>query len=518
MHTSGSHLPGKTVSVLTPPGSRRGVRRRARSAPAPAAILTFGCLALGALSLLLSAGLTIDPWGWVLWGREVAHLSLDTAGGPPSWKPLPVLLTTPLSVLGGAAPTAWLLLARSAGIGALLMTFLLARSIAGWPAGILAALAVPLLPEAMHGFLHGYSEGLLLCLVLGAVELHTRDRVGAALALGTLAALDRPEAWAAVVVYAAWAWGRRRLPPGALAAAVAIPPVLWLGGDVWGSGNALYGARSAQGITRAAHQSVATLLSQGFGGGLLALPLLAAIAVLRALPRRQAPVLVPAAVAAGWIGLVVALTALGYPASGRFLVAPEALLCALAGGGAVAIVAAARRRPAAGVAAACLVLAAFAWPAIGRWPAVSGEASAAGPESRLQDGVRAAVRPLRPVARDGVRLGLPVEYHWTRSAIAWELDLHLDAVRGAPGAGAPHALVLIGPRAAKSVRRRAGWRVCTFRGRVRGASELEPLLRACVRGRGLSWVNLPRSLPTRREYSRNLDRVYHLWDRVAPEE
>ena len=481
MHTPGSHLPGRTVPAVTPPGPVT-VRRRGLPVAAPAAILTCGCLALGALSLLLSAGLTIDPWGWVVWGREVAHLTLDTSGGPPSWKPLPVLFTTPLSLLGGAAPTVWLLLARSAGIGALLLTFLLARRIAGWPAGILAALAVPLLPEAMHGFLHGYSEGLLLCLVLGAVGLHIRDRVGAALALGTLAALDRPEAWAAAAAYAGWAWRRGRVSPRALAAAVAIPPILWLGGDLWGSGNALYGARSAQTITREAHESVGSVLSQGFGGGLLALPLLAAIAVLRALPRREGAVLVPAAVAAGWIALVLALTALGYPASGRFLVAPEALLCTLAGAGGVALVAAARGRPAATVAAACVLLAACAWPAIGRWPAVSGEASAAGPEARLQDGLRAAARPLRPIARDGARFGVPVEYHWNRSAIAWELHLHLDAVRGVPGRGAPYAVVLSGPRATTSVERRAGWRVCTFRGRARDASALVPLLRACAHG------------------------------------
>jgi hypothetical protein len=483
MHIPGSHLPGRTVSVLTPRGSRRGERRRERPAPAPAVILTCGCLALGALSLLLSAGLTIDPWGWVLWGREVAHLRLDTAGGPPSWKPLPVLFTTPLSVLGGAAPTLWLLLVRSAGIGALVLTFVLARRIASWAAGILGALAVPLLPEAMHGFLHGYSEGVLLCLVLGAVELHIRDRAGAALALGTLAALDRPEAWAAVVVYAAWARRRRRLRPAALAAAVAIPPVLWLGGDLWGSGNALYGARSAKEITSAAHQSVASVLSGGFGHGLLVLPLLAAVAVLRAVPRRESSVLVPAAVAVGWIALLLTLTALGYPASGRFLVSPEALLCALAGAGALAILEAARGRPGPSVAVASLVLAACAWPAIGRWPAVSGEASAAGPEARLQDGLRAAVRPLRPVAGDEARLGLPVEYHWNRSAIAWQLDLRLNAVRGVPGPGAPHAIVLVGPRATGSVQRRAGWRVCTFRGRARDASELVPLLRACAGGR-----------------------------------
>jgi len=76
--------------------------------------LVVACLALAALSLVTPSVPTTDPWGWIVWGREVAHLDLDTSsGGSPSWKPLPVLLTTPLSVLGDALPELWLAAARA---------------------------------------------------------------------------------------------------------------------------------------------------------------------------------------------------------------------------------------------------------------------------------------------------------------------------------------------------------------------------------------------------------------------
>jgi hypothetical protein len=65
--------------------------------------LAAASLALAAVSLLLPWALAFDPWSWLVWGREVTRLELDTAGGP-SWKPLPVVATTILTLAGGAAP------------------------------------------------------------------------------------------------------------------------------------------------------------------------------------------------------------------------------------------------------------------------------------------------------------------------------------------------------------------------------------------------------------------------------
>src|SRR3712207_1440406 len=98
------------------------------------------CFALAAISLLEPSAPTYDPWAWIICGREVMHLDLDTVSGP-SWKPLPVMLTAPFSLLGDdVAPALWLVVARAGSLGALIVTYRLAARVAGAAAGLLAAL------------------------------------------------------------------------------------------------------------------------------------------------------------------------------------------------------------------------------------------------------------------------------------------------------------------------------------------------------------------------------------------
>ena len=61
-----------------------------------------GCLAIAAVSLLFPSTPTYDPWAWIMWGREIVHLDLVTEGGP-SWKPLPVIVTTLSAPFGEAS-------------------------------------------------------------------------------------------------------------------------------------------------------------------------------------------------------------------------------------------------------------------------------------------------------------------------------------------------------------------------------------------------------------------------------
>jgi hypothetical protein len=70
---------------------------------------------LGAATLLVPATLGYDAWAWTVWGRQLAHLDVDTTAGP-SFKPLPVLVLAPLSVLGGATPVVWMGLMRAAAV------------------------------------------------------------------------------------------------------------------------------------------------------------------------------------------------------------------------------------------------------------------------------------------------------------------------------------------------------------------------------------------------------------------
>ena len=63
---------------------------------------------LGAVGLLLVSTVVVlwartrpgyDPYGWLVWGYQTLHLSLDL-GGAPSWKPLPYLFTVPFALAG----------------------------------------------------------------------------------------------------------------------------------------------------------------------------------------------------------------------------------------------------------------------------------------------------------------------------------------------------------------------------------------------------------------------------------
>ena len=59
--------------------------------------------------------------------------------GGPSWKPLPVVFTTPLSITGSAAPALWLIIARAGGLLAVAGAAVLATRLGGtlrrgrWP-------------------------------------------------------------------------------------------------------------------------------------------------------------------------------------------------------------------------------------------------------------------------------------------------------------------------------------------------------------------------------------------------
>src|SRR6266545_7281706 len=95
---------------------------------AASARLLAACVVLAALSLLAPSAPTTDPWRWIVWGREVLHLQLSTVvPGAPSWKPLPVLVTTPLALAGGSAPALWLLFARAGALASLVAAARLAK-------------------------------------------------------------------------------------------------------------------------------------------------------------------------------------------------------------------------------------------------------------------------------------------------------------------------------------------------------------------------------------------------------
>lgn len=306
---------------------------------APLTVVVAGCLVVAGLSLAFRASIAFDPWTWLVWGREVAGWRLDTTGGP-SWKPLPVLVTTVLAPLGGLAPTAWLVVARAMGLLALALTYRLAKRFAGPVAGILAAALLVIAPDGGPRFLRTLAEGhsapAEAAFALLAVEAHLDDRRAHALVFATALALLRPEAWPFLLGYAAWLWWRDPARRLLIAVMLALVPLLWFGGDWWGSGSPLHGAGTAQVISDGPLDRLVSALDRVARVVVAPAWVAAAFAVGRAVRRRERELPALAGLAAAWAALVVVMSVLlGYAALSRFLLPAGAVLCVLAGVGLV---------------------------------------------------------------------------------------------------------------------------------------------------------------------------------------
>jgi hypothetical protein len=329
-------------------------------------------LIVASLSLLIPSTPSYDPWSWLVWGREVAHVNLQTTGGP-TWKPLPVIFTTIFSLFGKAAPDLWLVVARAGALMAVGMVFKmcvrLTRQLAvfddeeaprSWigPA-VLAGLVATFGLTFAGGFITssalGYSEGLMTALVLIAVDRHLDGKHRQAFAVGFAAALDRPEIWLFWGPYGLWLFWK---DPGArklVIALFALIPVLWFLPEYWGSGHFFRGVTRAHTprsnsaafancpfCTEFAKHAWPTVPSRTKGVAILA-GLIAAAGLWRAYraggraalstPRRQAMagIAIAAALGFGWWVVISVMTQIGFSGNDRYLILGAALV-EIAGG------------------------------------------------------------------------------------------------------------------------------------------------------------------------------------------
>jgi hypothetical protein len=296
---------------------------------------TLTCLALASVSLLVASEPVYDAWSWLVWGRELTHLQLDTTSGP-AWKPLPVLLAAALSLAGDVAPPLWLVLVRAAWLASLLLAAQIAFVLAAdrpralrLAGAAFAAACVVLLGDAVMPWSRqvagGMAEPLLVALVLGAVRGGLADRWRTALVLGALAALVRPEAFALLAIFGLWCWRHDpRVRPLVVVVVLGVP-ALWLLPELLADGRG--GAQRAQTGTSDPLEAL---------GWAAVLPLAVAWPLaLAALGERRARVL--AAVAGGWIAIVAAMTLAGFAGLPRFMAPAAALVAVLGGAGLAAL-------------------------------------------------------------------------------------------------------------------------------------------------------------------------------------
>ncbi len=466
----------------------------------------IGAVAL--LSLLVAFAPAYDPWAWLVWGREVVALDLDTEAGP-SWKPLPVMITSLLTVTGDAAPQLWLAVARAGWLAAAMLAGLLAAQLL-FPRRTATALAVRFAPRRVRGarlaaaliaaggvlllhdeftpwtrqFAGGLSEPLLVALVLGAIERHLALRPVQAFGLGVAAALLRPEAWPFLALYGAYLW---RLDPrfrrlvGAGGATVAL---LWTVPDLLGSGSVLTGADRAREATGSPPFEALEAIGRSLNLVLAGLLVAATYAVLSARQQGERALVLLAAGALAWVGVVAVLAAVGYAGLPRFAAAAGAIGCVLGAVGVVRMLAAIDgmravdpRRRWAIVATACLLALLGGQAAIRAAETVGDVDDALAYATRVDD-LSSQVSELG--ARRLVDCGPVASTDFlTQTALAWFVEEPIDAVsirvKTAPAQGtafvystAPAALARMIEDSGQRVDARGGWEAysisCTEQG------------------------------------------------------
>ncbi|MGB2711124.1 MAG: hypothetical protein WBC33_06370 [Conexibacter sp.] len=311
------------------------------------ALLASAALALGALSLLYPSTPTYDPWAWIVWGREIVHLDLQTTGGP-SWKPLPVIFTAVFSLFGDAAPDLWLVVGRGGAVLAVLLAFRLGARLTGGrgvpaiTAGVVAAVALIISSQFVRTMSLGNSEGLLVAFTLWGVERHLDGRYRQAFVLGFLAALLRPEVWPFLGVYGLWLLLIDRRALWLVASGFALIPVLWFLPELWGSGNLMRAADRAKQpnpnspafaehpfaqVIEDTWPLVITPVKAAAGFALV----LAAIDWIR--NRRQGAVLAVGLLAIAWIVLIAGMTQAGFSGNPRYIILGTSMLAVVGGVG-----------------------------------------------------------------------------------------------------------------------------------------------------------------------------------------
>lgn len=200
--------------------------------------MLVGCVVLAAISMvLLPRDIAYDPWSWLIWGRQIAHLHLNTRLAATAVKPLPIFVTTILAPTGSLAPVLWLFIARAATLLSLALAFRLGRRFGGIGAGVIAAVGLAVSDEFLgYLFMAGMSEPMATAAVLAAVDNHVNSRRRWAFCALILAGLLRPEAWPFLILYSLWLAYPRLSRRGMVGVLVAIAvPSSWFVIDWFGA-------------------------------------------------------------------------------------------------------------------------------------------------------------------------------------------------------------------------------------------------------------------------------------------
>ncbi len=331
--------PDRTAREATPP-PRRPLTAILREHPW---VIVTVALLLFSFALLRWAGTRpgYDPYGWLNWGTQTWHLSLDL-GGAPSWKPLTYLFTVPYA-LAGAHLELWLWSVTSVAIalsGSIFGARIAYRLVATedgprWPAisaAVFAGAAVLGIDQYFHLILSVQSDPMIVSICLAAVDAYLSGHPRWAFWLGVLGGLGRPEIWPLLGAYGLWMWIRRPEMRLMVVAGAVVTLFAWFGIPTITNGRPLLAGDLAEQSPRMLHESKILGTFHRFTGlTYLPIQLLAILATAIAIWRRNRVVIALAAGCVVWLVVEVAFVLHGWPGVPRYMFEPAGMLGVLAG-------------------------------------------------------------------------------------------------------------------------------------------------------------------------------------------
>ena len=289
-----------------------------------------------------------DAFGWLAWGYQTVHLSLDL-GGAPSWKPLTYLFTVPFALFGHYEMWLWMFFSTAVALAGAVFAGriahrLTAAQLAPAPdagpvaryapiaAAVFAGAAVLGLQDYMHYILSFQSDPMLVTFTLAAIDMHLLGKYRWTLVFGVLATLGRPEAGPWLALWGLWAWVKLPSMRWMLVAGALVVAFGWFGIPTITNHRPLLAGDLAQKSPRALrHNQFFGTLGRFKDLQYIPVWIAAALTIVVAMTRRNRLVLVLTAGAVGWVAVEIAFAYHGWPALGRYMFEPGAIGAVLAG-------------------------------------------------------------------------------------------------------------------------------------------------------------------------------------------
>jgi hypothetical protein len=312
-------------------------------------------LSTGVVIVLISAILVLwartrpsyDAYGWMVWGYQTLHASLDL-GGAPSWKPVPFLFTLPFALFGHYQLWLWMITACAVALAGPVFGGRIAfrlcggdelhggsegvRRYAPWVAAIVAGAAVLGIEDYFHYILSSQSDPMLVTFLLAAIDMGLIGRYRWALVFAVLTGLGRPEVWPFLGLFMLWCWFKVPRMRWMIIAGIVLIAFMWFGIPTITNGRPDVAGQLAKGSPRElkSNQLVGTV-KRFHEMQYLPIWIAAAFAVVLAAIRRNWIVLALGVGIVAWLVVEIAFAYHGWPALPRYMFEAAGVVAVLAG-------------------------------------------------------------------------------------------------------------------------------------------------------------------------------------------